>query len=294
MWSDEQIQEALSKATETERVKILALVEELNKRAKKEKAKIDFISFVEHVWPEFIKGAHHMKMAAAFERVARGELNRLMICMPPRCSKSEFASYLLPAWFLGLYPKKQIMQLSHTADLAEQFGRKVRNLVDSDAYHEIFPETKLRKDSTAAARWNTDKNGIYQAMGVGAAVAGKGADLCLAKGSLVATAVGDKPIEEVQIGDYVLGGEGYAEVLHTIKSISDKEVTINNSFKCTPNHPIWVKNKGWVVAEKIKPGDVLTMIPLWVIIQQYLTNWRLKWQKVKLVIQQNVNITFGQ
>ena len=94
-------------------------------------------------------------------------------------TKSEFASFLLPAWFLGLFPSKQIMQLSHTADLAEQFGRKVRNLVDSDVYHEVFPDTRLRKDSTAAARWNTDKNGIYQAMGVGAAVAGKGADLLI-------------------------------------------------------------------------------------------------------------------
>jgi len=178
-FTPETLQAAIAKATPSEKLRLLAIATELETRAKKEKARTSFIDFVEHVWPEFIHGAHHRRMATAFERVAKGELKRLAICMPPRHTKSEFASYLLPAWFLGLYPHKQVMQLSHTADLAEQFGRKVRNLVDSDIYHEIYPGTQLRKDSTAAARWNTDKNGIYQAMGVGAAVAGKGADLLI-------------------------------------------------------------------------------------------------------------------
>lgn len=178
-FSEEDLTEALKRASPAEKMRILEIARELNARVKKEKARISYMSFVEHVWPEFIHGAHHRRMAEAFEKVARGELKRLAICMPPRHTKSEFASYLLPAWFLGLYPHKQVMQLSHTADLAEQFGRKVRNLVDSDTYHEIFPGTALRKDSTAASRWNTDKNGIYQAMGVGAAVAGKGADLLI-------------------------------------------------------------------------------------------------------------------
>ena len=131
------------------------------------------------MWPEFIHGDHHAKMARAFERVVSGKLKRLIINMPPRHTKSEFASYMLPAWFLGLNPHKQVMQISHTADMAEGFGRKVRNLVDSDVYHSVFPETRLRRDSTAAARWNTDKNGVYIAMGVGGAVAGKGADLLI-------------------------------------------------------------------------------------------------------------------
>ena len=170
MLDEETLQQAIEKATPTEKLRLLAIVQELDQRRKKEKARISFMAFVEHMWPDFIHGAHHRRMADAFERVAHGEVKRLAICLPPRHTKSEFASYLLPAWFLGLYPNKQIMQLSHTADLAEQFGRKVRNLVDSDVYHEVFPDTKLRKDSTAAARWNTDKNGIYQAMGVGAAV----------------------------------------------------------------------------------------------------------------------------
>jgi predicted phage terminase large subunit-like protein len=165
--------------SETDRIKALELLSEIESRKKREAAQKDFLEFVKVMWPEFIHGSHHAKMAKAFERVARGELKRLIINMPPRHTKSEFASNMLPAWFLGLYPHKQVMQISHTADMAEGFGRKVRNLVDSDIYNSVFPDTRLRRDSTAAARWNTDKNGVYIAMGVGGAVAGKGADLLI-------------------------------------------------------------------------------------------------------------------
>jgi hypothetical protein len=99
-----------------------------------------FMKFVERVWPSFIGGKHHSRMAAAFERVARGESKRLIINMPPRHTKSEFASYLLPAWFLGQFPGKKVIQTSHTAELAVGFGRKVRNLVDTETYREIFPD----------------------------------------------------------------------------------------------------------------------------------------------------------
>jgi len=115
-------------------------------------------------------------MSDAFERVANGSLKRLIINMPPRHTKSEFASYLLPAWFLGRFPDKKIIQTAHTAELAVGFGRKVRNLVQSEQYGKIF-DTKLSTDSKAAGRWNTDKGGDYFAIGVGGAVTGKGADL---------------------------------------------------------------------------------------------------------------------
>jgi len=111
--------------------------------------------------------------------VARGECKRLIINMPPRHTKSEFASYLLPAWFLGNAPHKKVIQCSHTAELAVGFGRKVRNLVDTDAYKAIFPDLVLASDSKAAGRWNTNKQGDYFAIGVGGAVTGKGADLLI-------------------------------------------------------------------------------------------------------------------
>jgi len=94
-------------------------------------------------------------------------------------TKSEFASYLLPAWFLGRFPDKKIIQCSHTAELAVGFGRKVRNLVGSPAYQEIFPGVGLQTDSKAAGRWNTSAGGDYFAIGVGGAVTGKGADILI-------------------------------------------------------------------------------------------------------------------
>jgi predicted phage terminase large subunit-like protein len=117
-------------------------------------------------------------MADAFERVANGSLKRLIINMPPRHTKSEFASYLFPAWYLGKFPHKKIIQTAHTAELATNFGRKVRNLVATPDYQALFP-TKLSSDSKAAGRWNTNKGGDYFAIGVGGAVTGKGADVLI-------------------------------------------------------------------------------------------------------------------
>jgi len=145
----------------------------------KENCQGKFMDFVHKVWPDFIDGAHHSEMAEAFERVANGEVKRIIINMPPRHTKSEFASYLLPAWFLGKFPKKKVIQTSHTAELAVGFGRKVRNLVDSDVYKSIFPGVGLQSDSKAAGRWATNKGGDYFAIGVGGAVTGKGADILI-------------------------------------------------------------------------------------------------------------------
>jgi len=138
-----------------------------------------FIPFVKRAWPAFIEGEHHRIMAEAFEQVAEGKLKRLIVNMPPRHTKSEFASYLLPAWFLGQFPDKKIIQTAHTAELAVSFGRKVRNLVGSSEFHDVFPGISLRQDSKAAGRWNTSKDGEYFAIGVGGAVTGKGADLLI-------------------------------------------------------------------------------------------------------------------
>jgi predicted phage terminase large subunit-like protein len=145
----------------------------------KENCQDKFMDFVHKVWPNFIDGAHHAKMAAAFEKVARGDCKRLIINMPPRHTKSEFASYLLPAWFLGKFPQKKVIQTSHTAELSVGFGRKVRNLVDSDVYKSIFPGVGLQSDSKAAGRWATSAGGDYFAIGIGGAVTGKGADILI-------------------------------------------------------------------------------------------------------------------
>ena len=174
------IEKVLPKLDPFEQQKLLAELDKLEQLKERQLCQDKFIPFVKKVWPQFVDGRHHRIMADAFERVANGTCKRLIINMPPRHTKSEFASYLLPAWFLGKFPEKQIIQASHTADLAVGFGRKVRNLLDEDPdFHEVFPDVSLAADSKAAGRWNTNKKGVYHAMGVGAAMAGKGADICI-------------------------------------------------------------------------------------------------------------------
>ena len=170
---------ASGKLTDSDLRVLEAQLSKLEKLKDRELCQTKFIKFVERVWPTFISGAHHKRMADAFERVANGTCKRLIINMPPRHTKSEFASYLLPAWFLGRFPHKKVIQASNTGELAVGFGRKVRNLVDSETYHEVFPNLQLQADSKAAGRWNTSKGGDYFAIGVGGTVTGKGADVLI-------------------------------------------------------------------------------------------------------------------
>lgn len=172
-------QRALPQLPEPVQQKIGGLIAEARRAKAKEVAENDFMAYVDYVWPIFIHGRHHEKMARAFERVAEGKCKRLIINMPPRHTKSEFASYLLPSWFLGKFPGKKVIQTSHTAELAVGFGRKVRNLVNSDRYKDLFPDVALQADSKAAGRWATNYAGEYFAIGVGGAVTGKGADLLI-------------------------------------------------------------------------------------------------------------------
>jgi predicted phage terminase large subunit-like protein len=152
----------------------------LMKHEKKTKREIseDFLKFVKTVWPDFVEGSHHKKIAEQFNRLAEGKINRLIINMPPRHTKSEFASFLLPAWMIGKNPKLKIIQTTHTAELAVRFGRKAKHLIDSEEYKKIF-QTTLREDSQAAGRWETDQGGEYFAAGVGGAITGRGADLLI-------------------------------------------------------------------------------------------------------------------
>ena len=123
--------------------------------------KQDFMTYVQAVWPEFINGRHHKIMAEKFNRLATGELKRLIVNMPPRHTKSEFGSYLLPSWWMGRNPRAKIMQTTHTAELAYRFGRKVRNLMNSAEYVKVFEGVELRADSQAAGRWETSLGGEY-------------------------------------------------------------------------------------------------------------------------------------
>jgi predicted phage terminase large subunit-like protein len=143
------------------------------------RAQEEFMSYVHHVYDGFIEGTHHRIIAEKLERIASGELKRLIVNMPPRHSKSEFASYLMPSWFLGRNPKLKIIQATMNTELAVRFGRKVRDLIADPVYKEVFPDTELKQDSQAAGRWETNAGGEYFAAGVGAAMTGRGADLLI-------------------------------------------------------------------------------------------------------------------
>ena len=147
---------------------------------KKKEADIrdDFMAFVKHVWPDFIEGSHHKQVAKKFNDIATGKTKRVIINMAPRHTKSEFASYLLPAWMVGRNPKLKIIQSTNTTELSVRFGRKAKALMDTPEYKEVF-ETRLNPDSQAAGKWETEQGGEYYAAGVGSAITGRGADLLI-------------------------------------------------------------------------------------------------------------------
>ena len=156
---------------------LIDLTEALNAKQLQRNGAESFLTYVKHMWPDFVEGRHHQIFAEKLERVARGELKRLIINMPPRHTKSEFASTYFPSWILGRNPKLKVMQITHTAELAFRFGRRVRDIIDSPDYQGVFPGVALKADSKSAGRWETNGGGEAFYSGIGGAVTGRGADL---------------------------------------------------------------------------------------------------------------------
>lgn len=207
-----------------------------------ESARTDFLSFAKYVWPDGIFGAHHQKMADAFNKIADGTLKRLIINMPPRHTKSEAASYLLPAFIMGRKPKTKIIQATHTGELAVRFGRKVRNLMDTEEYKQVFDDVALRADSKAAGRWDTDHGGEYFA--------------CLRPYALVHTDKGMVPAQNIKQGDVLLNC-GKAVTVQEIYHSSHNETFNIAGLDCSASHPIWTMNRGWCFANDITSTDIL-------------------------------------
>lgn len=172
-----KLRAALPHMPEAQKRKTADLLVKYYKETAKKRGKDDFLSFIKHVYPGYKVGPHHARLAKIFEDIAAGHKKRVIVNIAPRHGKSEMISYLAPAWFLGKYPQKKVIMASHTADLAVNFGRRVRNLVGSNLYKDIFPAVELQADSKSASRWGTNFNGEYFAIGVGGALAGRGADL---------------------------------------------------------------------------------------------------------------------
>jgi predicted phage terminase large subunit-like protein len=172
-----KLRQALPGMPDKQKRRTLELLKQYDAQMTQSLGKESFLDFINHVYPGYKVGPHHLKLIQIFEDIAAGKKKRVIVNIAPRHGKSELISYLAPAWFLGKYPQKKIIMGSHTADLAVNFGRRVRNLVGSEAYKGIFPQVELQSDSKSASRWGTNFNGEYFAIGVGGALAGRGADL---------------------------------------------------------------------------------------------------------------------
>lgn len=160
-----------------EKIALFDMLEEREKRDKLHTARASTLGLAHHVYPGFKEGAHHRVLSKVFEDVMSGRKKRVIINIAPRMGKSEFGSYLFPAHFIGTYPEKKIIMGTHTSGLSEDFGRRVKNLVDSEEMQELYPGTTIASDQKAAGKWSTSQGGQYYAVGVGGSIAGRGADL---------------------------------------------------------------------------------------------------------------------
>lgn len=242
---------------------LLKMLDQYEHARKIELARTDFLTFAQLVDPNFKVGSHHRIINQVCNRIAKGELKRVIINIAPRHGKSHIMSYLFPAWYVGQHPEHKIIQATHTSDLSVDFGRKVRNLVGTEIYGKIFPKVGLSSDSKAAGKWNTNHEGEYYAVGVGGALAGRGAHLCLAESTLVRVeGRGLIRADRVVLGDRLYGSDGFGTVTAIMESWHTESVSIDGAPGVTGNHPIWTANKGWVDASVLTTLDVLQRITL--------------------------------
>lgn len=238
-----------------EQHELFKIVSELETQKRAEAARQDLIEFCKLMQPDYKVGKHHRILADLLMEIERGReydiegnpltgtgKDRICVNMPPRHGKSQLVSIYFPAWFLGRNPEMKVLMVSHTTDLAVDFGRKVRNIIGSETYKQVFPDVELAKDSKSAGRWNTNVGGEYFA--------------CLRRFALVHTARGQVPAGQVRIGDYLRSTDGYVTVQEVYDSQHSATYNVAGLF-CSAEHPIWTMNRGWVNAEDLVPEDVL-------------------------------------
>ncbi len=241
-----------------EKAQILEITVELERRNRSKRCQLSLIEFCKAIDPSYIVATHHKKLAELLEQIAYGSKDRVAVSIPPRHGKSHLVSTLFPAWFLGKFPDKNVLMVSHTTDLAVDFGRKVRNIIDSPAYKGIFPSVALAQDSKSAGRWNTNSGGAYFACGVGSNIAGRGADLllCVGANTPVITTRGRVLAKDVVIGDYLLGHKGFGLVTKKFLSSHKEEIRLPG-VSLSKDHPVWTFNRGWLVANLLTSHDLL-------------------------------------
>lgn len=220
-------------------------------------------------WAGYEPAAHHQLIAKYLEKVERGEVNRLMICMPPRHGKSSIVSEYFPAWFLGKNPDKMIVTASYGQELASDFGRKVRNQIADPLFPKLFNGVTIAEDSAAIDKFNmsSPNKGGYFAVGVGGALTGRGAN-CLSGETKIITEAGELNIDtlvQLQCRPKVLSFNHdtnaleFKSVVAVQESVTDELVEIRtssgNSILSTGNHVVYGGEQGYRAAEVFEPGD---------------------------------------
>lgn len=205
----------LPNMTVAEKMRLMDMLEERERRSKLDRARASMLGHAHHLYPGFKEGPHHRVLSKIFEDVISGKKKRVIVNIAPRMGKSEFSSYLFPSYFIGKFPDKKIIMGTHTSGLSEDFGRRVKNLVDTAEYQELYPGTQIAADQKAAGKWSTSAGGQYYAVGVGGSIAGRGADLfviddphALEVNTPIPTPSGFKRIADLVVGDEVFGPDG--------------------------------------------------------------------------------------
>ena len=260
-FSEEELQalaQNIDQLDPEEAAEVERLLSELEKRQAQEAARDDLIAFCQYMQPDYKVGRHHRVLADQLMALEHGSKDRAIVNMPPRHGKSQLVSIYFPAWFIGRNPMKKVMMVSHTTDLAVDFGRKVRNLVDDPKFKDIFPDVSLSADSKSAGRWSTNKGGEYFACGVGSSLAGRGADilLCVRNDMLIPTSRGYIRADEVRPEDKLLTHKGFLPVSRIATAHHELEVSVDGAVMSS-EHPVWTFNRGWVEAGKLTTRDLL-------------------------------------
>jgi predicted phage terminase large subunit-like protein len=233
---------------DAEAAELYELVEDLANRQRIQRLRDDLIAFCQHMQDDYKVGAHHKRLAGLLEDIEMRRKDRICVSVAPRHGKSQLVSIYFAAWYIGRNPGHKIMLVSHTTDLAVDFGRKIRNIVATDRYKEVFPDVSLASDSKSAGRWNTNHGGEFFA--------------CLAPDTPVRTVRGSIPAREVRLDDCIIGSTGPAPVLAVFDTSHSETVTIAGGEYST-EHPIWTFNRGWVNAGDLRAEDLLWAESFW-------------------------------
>jgi len=174
------VEKVIKSTSKEEAAELLAMMDILEERKRAHLCQNDFLAFIAAIDPNYKFGTHLKRLGGLLMDVEMGLKERIAVSMAPRMGKSQMISIYYPAWYLGRHPEHKVIVASHTADLAVVMARKVRNLINTPEYQKIFPSTRIAADAKAAAQWNTTAGGEYFSIGVGGALAGRGAHLIIA------------------------------------------------------------------------------------------------------------------